>query len=680
MKNWRLILLYLLLVALPIWSTGCSDDPTEPGTESPVTPTPTPDPDGAEGYYDPWILGEYMNPDIHPGDNFFFYCNGTWYESVKGNTNQGIENESALKAARELLALDAPFIDQLEMNAKRVDETVAVAQALMKEHSDELYDKYAWTSSHENLMRGLAYLTNQGYTNLLFDFNLVPVDGEARLMISMSESAGGDEGEGDEQEQMHLQTLCRMGFTPDEAEQINAQSRQVLNRINIGPWRDYSALSLSRNPELSQYIVKASDMTRGQGENLLNAYIEELGIDGNWVVCDGVMIQAMDQLAQIPVTDLADMITQMISNTLGIGFSGQALDLFLNQSAQPMLGELSFREKLIFSMASSYLSYPLSKAYVETYVTAADKQLIEQYSELIRESFDKRIDKLDWISEATRVKAKEKLQAIYIEVFYPEKWIEEGIPQLGGASLFHDLLAANKACLAAKLACMGKPSRGVLYNNHLLGGGSTFESNAFYSPQFNGVAILPPILREPIFDSSKPDAYNFAALATISHELTHGFDSNGSRFDAQGNLNDWWTASDRSEFESRLQKLVACFSELEVYPGLYNNGEMTLDENIADLGGVLIARDALLDKLREQGATEQELQAEERHFFQAYANTERNFLTNESMLDNTQNDEHSCSKERVNGVLRNIDSWYELYEVDAEKMLYLAPEERTYIW
>ena len=206
--------------------------------------------------------------------------------------------------------------------------------------------------------------------------------------------------------------------------------------------------------------------------------------------------------------------------------------------------------------------------------------------------------------------------------------------------------------------------------------------NAYYMPPMNEIAFPAAILQPPFFDPNADDAVNFGGIGSvIGHELTHGFDDQGALFDSQGNLKNWWTEDDKKRFDEKAARLVAQFDVFEPLPGAHVNGKLTLGENIADLGGLIIAFDALQLALSEKPVAEKiDGMTPEERFFANYAVTERGHSRDELTRLYLQTDPHSPSKYRVNGPLVNIDPFHDAYHTKPGDQLWREPGDRVRIW
>ena len=211
--------------------------------------------------------------------------------------------------------------------------------------------------------------------------------------------------------------------------------------------------------------------------------------------------------------------------------------------------------------------------------------------------------------------------------------------------------------------------------------------NAYYNPATNEICFPAGILQYPFFDMNADDAFNYGAIGVvIGHEMTHGFDDQGSQFDKDGNLINWWTEEDRARFEERTKVMEEYFNAIEVAPGTYANGAFTLGENIADHGGLQVAYLAFQNAQEAKRLSGEEALGEkdgftpEQRFFLAYSNVWAGNIRDEEILQRTKNDPHSLGKWRVNGALPHIGAWYDAFGVTPESPMYIAPEKRVSIW
>jgi len=319
----------------------------------------------------------------------------------------------------------------------------------------------------------------------------------------------------------------------------------------------------------------------------------------------------------------------------------------------------------------------LGRIFVAEYFPDQTKQRYNAAVEAIRTSYGERIDKLDWMSAATKAKAREKLAAVTKKVGYPDKWKDYSALSVGRASYAENVMNARRWAWNDMLSKFGKPVDRSEWEM------TPQTYNAYYYPPNNEIVLPAAQFAIPGFkDGDIDDAvvYGYAAASTIGHEITHGFDDEGRQFDAKGNLSDWWTADDARKFTERAQVMVRQFDGYEPLPGLHINGKASLGENIADYGGILIGLDAF--KKTEQYKRGEKIAGYTpvQRFFLGYALSwifeEREEALRQSLLS----DVHAPAKWRVNGPLSNIGEFHEAFGVKPGQAMYRAEMDRVRIW
>jgi putative endopeptidase len=320
------------------------------------------------------------------------------------------------------------------------------------------------------------------------------------------------------------------------------------------------------------------------------------------------------------------------------------------------------------------LPQPTGQLFVAAHFDETAKQEISDLVKRLQKAFASRIDKLEWMSEPTKAKAHEKLGTFLPLLGYPESWRDYSTLTLTG-SYVENFLAVATEEWQRTVSRIDKP---VDRKEWLM---SPALVNAYYWPNTNGITFPAGILQPPFFDAKGDFASNYGSIgAVIGHEITHGFDDEGSKFDAYGNLTSWWTEDDRAAFDARADGLVKQFDQYEV-AGRNVNGRLTLGENIADLGGIQVAYDAFRSKLDDDGSSEIiDGYTPEQRFFIGYARSWRESMRPEFSLQLLVSDPHAPDIFRVNGIVRNIDAFYEAFTIEANNTLYLESDNRVRIW
>jgi len=319
----------------------------------------------------------------------------------------------------------------------------------------------------------------------------------------------------------------------------------------------------------------------------------------------------------------------------------------------------------------------LGRAYVERHFPPAAKIRMEELVGNLLEAYRQRISTLAWMTEPTRARALDKLARLRTKIGYPARWKDYSALEVRADDLFGNALRANEVSFDREVAKLGGP---VDRDEWFM---TPQTVNAYYNPTFNEIVFPAAILQYPFFDVERDDAENYGAIgAVIGHEIGHAFDDQGSRYDGEGRLANWWTDEDRANFEQRAAALIEQYSRLSPQgaEGARVNGALTVGENIGDLGGVGIAWVAY--RLALAGAAEAVIEGRSgaQRFFLAYAHIWRTKVRPEEMRRLLAIDPHSPAEFRCNQVVRNVDAFYAAFSVTPSNRLWLAPEERVSIW
>jgi putative endopeptidase len=337
--------------------------------------------------------------------------------------------------------------------------------------------------------------------------------------------------------------------------------------------------------------------------------------------------------------------------------------------------EIEPRWKRISRETDDNLRDALGELYVKRYFTDdAKKRMLDLVNNLLS-AFEARIKKLDWMSDTTKKMAVEKLHAFNKKIGYPDKWRDYSNLTIDRNNYFDNLVSCAINNHRRYLSKLGKP---VDRSEWFM---SAPAVNAYYLSPFNEIVFPAGILQSPFFDPEADDASNYGAIGTtIGHEMTHGFDSNGSQYDKEGNLRNWWGKKDSAEFVERTKLIVRQFSGYAMLDTLYVNGALTTGENIADLGGINIAYDAF--KLTKEGLDSTKINGftPDRRFFISFAQIWRSKLTDKLTRVRIYADPHSPAIWRINGPLSNFAPFYAAFNVQPGDKMYKAESERLKIW
>lgn len=333
------------------------------------------------------------------------------------------------------------------------------------------------------------------------------------------------------------------------------------------------------------------------------------------------------------------------------------------------------RWKRAVSATEGALGEAVGQLYVEKYFPAAAKERMVQLVHNLQVALGQRIDAQDWMSDSTKAVAHEKLDAFIVKVGYPDTWKDYSDLEIGrnywenvkATALwrYHDEIARK----------LNQPVDNTEWYM------TPQTVNAYYNPSTNEICFPAGILQPPFFDMQADDAFNYGAIGVvIGHEMTHGFDDQGAKFDKDGNLRQWWTAEDTKNFEERTHVMRDFFSNIEVLPGLNGNGQLTLGENMADHGGLQVAFQAFQNATAAAPLEERDGFTPEQRFFIAYAGVWAGNIRDEEIRNRTKSDPHSLGRWRVNGALPHIDAWYDAFHITESDPMFVPKADRVTIW
>jgi putative endopeptidase len=329
------------------------------------------------------------------------------------------------------------------------------------------------------------------------------------------------------------------------------------------------------------------------------------------------------------------------------------------------------------SQVQSAMGQALGRIYVQKYFPAASKERMLKLVKNLQIALGERIAAQDWMDDSTKVNALLKLSTFYVKVGYPDKWIDMTKLAIDPKKSFYE---NHEACLKFW---------NDYYIDHTAGKPVDIDDwymtpqtvNAYYNPTTNEICFPAGILQVPFFDMTADDAFNYGAIGVvIGHEMTHGFDDQGRQFDKDGNMHDWWKASDGKNFTERTDKYADFFSAINVLPDLKANGRLTLGENLADHGGLQVAYAAFKNATKNQQLPVINGLTPDQRFFLAYAGVWAGNITEAEIRNRTKSDPHALGRWRVNGALPHIDAWYEAFGIKEGDKMFIPKEKRLQLW
>ena len=329
------------------------------------------------------------------------------------------------------------------------------------------------------------------------------------------------------------------------------------------------------------------------------------------------------------------------------------------------------------SQVENVMGEALGRIYAEKYFPESSKQRMATLVKNLQIALGERIAAQDWMDDSTKVNALLKLNTFYVKIGYPDRWTDISALQIDPKkSYYENMLECDKFWNAWNIEHRaGKPVDRDDWHMY------PQTVNAYYNPTTNEICFPAGILQYPFFEPTADDAFNYGAIGVvIGHEMTHGFDDQGRRFDKDGNMHDWWTEADGKNFTERTDKYADFFSAISVLPDLKANGRLTLGENLADHGGLQVAFAAYKNATKRCPLGEKDGLTADQRFFHAYAGVWANNITEEEIRNRTKSDPHSLGRWRVNGALPHIDAWYEAFGVKEGDKMYIPQSERLQLW
>ncbi|WP_324728219.1 M13-type metalloendopeptidase [Lysinibacillus fusiformis] len=332
-------------------------------------------------------------------------------------------------------------------------------------------------------------------------------------------------------------------------------------------------------------------------------------------------------------------------------------------------GEKTDQEIAVAKTTSTMSGY-LEQMYAEQHFSPKAKEDVEQMVDQLIATYEERIKSLDWMSETTKAKAIKKLDTMIVKIGYPDKW-DTTLDKVAiktydeGGSLFSNTFSVTKAYIDNTKAKLDKPVDRTQWVT------SVYTVNAFYNALNNEITFPAGILQAPFYDINAKPEENYGAIGMIiGHEISHAFDNNGSAYDENGNANNWWTEEDFKKFEEKNQKLIEFYNAIEIIPGVFNDGQLTLSENGADLGGMAASLQVV----------SQMSNPDYKAYFESNAEMWKSTTTKEFAAMLSKNDVHSANKVRVNRTIVNFQEFYDTYGIKPGDGMYIAPEDRVSIW
>ena len=475
----------------------------------------------------------------------------------------------------------------------------------------------------------------------------------------------------------YIQKLAaHVGFSQDDA----ARMAQDVMRIETRLAKASRSMTELRDPEANYNKMSYEQLKKDFPGIQWDAYFQNFGISGLKEVIVG-QPEAIHEVERV----LAEETPEALQNVylwhainMASGYvDDESRNIAFSFWGTTLSGKTQDRPrwKRAVSSVDGFLGEALGQLYVAKYFPPAAKERMEKLVANLQQALGERIDVQDWMTPETKKVAREKLDAFYVKVGYPNKWADYSSLEIGHSYL-QNVLACQAWSLKDQIAKhLNKP---VDKEEWFM---TPQTVNAYYNPTTNEICFPAGILQPPFFDMAADDAFNYGAIGVvIGHEMTHGFDDQGSKYDKEGNLKTWWKPEDTKRFEERIQVMRAFHDSIEVLPGLHANGSLTLGENMADHGGLMVAFQAFENATAKKPLGTKDGFTPEQRFFLAYANVWGQNIRDEEVRKRVKSDPHQLGRWRVNGQMPHIDAWYDAFGITESDPMFVPKDKRVTIW
>lgn len=646
-----------------------------------------------------------IDSTVTPSEDFFRFVNGRWVDRVEIPSDRGSWGSFAelREASNDVVlnvltkAAESDQYDETTDQRKAADffdigMDSAAAEGFGLHPLDQFLERIDAISSVEDLDDYMAY--QQGYTmGAFFGFGVIPDLMKSDEMGAYIFSGG-----------LGLPERDYYTKTDDKSVETREKYLEHLRKMFDLAGLDDPASAADQVMELETRLANATltkeaarqidtlynKYTMAELEELVPSvdwasYFEDIGVEnvGDVIVTEPLFMEEYERIAtSVDIGSIKNYLRWHLINGSAayLNYEMVKADFDFYSNYLQGVDEMRPRWKRVLGNTSNYLGEAIGKLYVDEAFPPEAKEKAQKMVNNIKLAFADRIKELEWMSDSTKEMALKKLNTITVKIGYPDEWknyseliVDKG-PERG--SYLQNIMNGRRFQFEDNVDKYGKPVDKKEW-------GMTPQTvNAYYNPLFNEIVFPAAILQPPFYDYRADEAVNYGGMgAVIGHEISHGFDDQGSRFDAEGNMINWWTAADYEKFRARTGMLEEQFSMYEPLDSVFVNGQFTLGENIGDLGGVAAAFDGLQRHLREEGnpGLIDGLTPEQR-FFMSWATVWRIKYKDETLRTQINTDPHSPGMYRANGPLSNLEAFYEAFDVKPGDPMYRPDSLRVKIW
>ena len=646
--------------------TSCFDNVDNPTPQEPTMIDPV---------ADIYLHDDDMDRSVRPGDSFYHFANGSWIKSHDPNDvswiTEGMKYINQI-AQNALINSEDPQIKHLVSNLLGTPDANKEMDAINKVLS-VMFDE----NGNLDVLGGWGILSDMGYSTPVARV-INPQNNLFYYVITVGVNSL-ENGLRKANETELLRRYMRNCLTPFVADpsQLDEWVDKVMDLANKAwavnnPQLTGSLMERLQGDKLPQYAL--ANAMKGRRAGTIDFSLEKL-------VESYHLDLTRDRIDSKPFSFFEELANQ----DPALLFMYTAYNVMM-ENYEFLLGcrriNVSKNFDDICSSIKSAVPALINTAEAEAFAPAVNQQECLDDLERLRGKMSQRIQNLDWMSDATKEAAQEKLRKMHFYAGVPEKLIVKGAFNLTGETLLEDIIQARTQCAALTNSYVGKHTYEYFADFILISIPLSFF-NAVYAADFNGVYIFPAFCSKVMYpqsDSEEDMLRRYATFYVFAHELCHGFDSKGSQYDGEGYMRDWWAPSDKQKFEEKKQQMVDRFNELWAYEGQHADGLKTLGENMADFGGFRLTFELFKELMIEKGYYGESLKHMLREYFLHYAQVwKEEDRGTEGYRQQYLTDVHSASFNRINGIARLMDEWYDLFQVKIGD-IYVAPADRPHIW
>jgi putative endopeptidase len=643
-----------------------------------------------------------MDLSVKPGDNFYLYVNGNWLKKnpiPPSKTRWGSFNMLSEESSKRLhnLLMEAAAQKSPDSNMQKIGgfftsgmDSATIEQLGYQPVKPDL-QRIDAIKSLNDLLNEIALERVQGFGGALFGFSITQDRKNAVQYIPQLTQSGitlpdrdyylKNDVRSTSIRNAYAQHLNKMFILTGEDAATAQVHADAVMRIETALAKAQMSRVEMRDPYKTYNKYSVKDFSATTPSIDWSLMLEKLNLDNknvdSLVVTNPSFFKSADLLlTALPLQDWKTYLKWNVLNNAAPYLSSAFVkqDFMLTQMLTGQK-EQSPRWQRISGLIDQQLGDLLGQLYVSKYFKPEAKVRMQELVNNLQQTFASRIQRLDWMSDETKAKAMEKLNAITRKIGYPDKWKDYHSVIINKNDYLGNIRRTSEWLYNDMISLYGKPVDKIRWSM------TPPTINAYYNNSNNEIVFPAGILQYPFFDFGADDAVNYGGIgAVIGHEMTHGFDDKGSQYAANGNLKDWWTETDAAKFKTRSGQVAGQFDALTVQDSIHVNGNLTLGENIADLGGLNIAYEAFTHTRQYKEGKKTDGFTPTQRFFINWAQVWRNNITPQAEAQLILIDPHAPGMHRANAPVTNMDAWYDAFGVKPGDRMYKAPEERIRIW